>query len=245
MVVRRLAGVQCDDVDNAESTLGGGTSGSARGSEGRTGKVEVASGGVDWQQQYGPARRSPCLAYSRHRTAQQMTLTRAGAPSKKLRASWTDLLLQLLSIRRPTCLRPLSTSSRGRVVVLPTVLRLPPAPRRPEPLHRHQPTYNGPEYQRNLGIHDSSRMEEIPSPGIPNYVSELVAYLSRQPELQGWAPDGTLLALWLMTLMNRGWGGGGGGIILDVDVSSSRRPGGAIARAARQAVTVSFPSNTS
>lgn len=82
-------------------------------------------------------------------------------------------------------------------------------------------------------------MEEIPSPGVPNYVSELVSYLSRRAELQGWVPDGTLLALWLMTLMNQGWGGGGGGIILDVDVSSSRRPGGAIGRATRQAVTVS------
>ncbi|EKD03552.1 hypothetical protein A1Q2_02135 [Trichosporon asahii var. asahii CBS 8904] len=83
-------------------------------------------------------------------------------------------------------------------------------------------------------------MEEIPSPGVPNYVSELVSYLSRRPELQGWVPDGTLLALWLMTLMNRGWGGGGGGIILDVDVSSSRRPGGATGRATRQAVTSVF-----
>lgn len=82
-------------------------------------------------------------------------------------------------------------------------------------------------------------MEELPSPGIPNYVVELVSYLSRRPELHGWVPDGTLLALWLMALMNRGWGGGGGGIILDVDVRASRRPGGAAARAARQAVTVS------
>lgn len=83
-------------------------------------------------------------------------------------------------------------------------------------------------------------MEEPPSPGVPNYVSELVAYLSRRPELQGWVPDGTLLALWLMALMNRGISGGGGGIILDVDVRASRRPGGAVGRAARQAATVSF-----
>lgn len=83
-------------------------------------------------------------------------------------------------------------------------------------------------------------MEELPSPGIPNYVAELVAYLSRRPELQGWAPDGTLLALWLMALLNRGPDGGGGGIILDVDAKASRRPGGAAARATRHAVTVSW-----